>query len=100
MTDEARQFSVDLDQLDKLADRVRGLVGFITDQLAAIDQKAKEVGAVWSGSAAEAYREAHAEWTVGATDVQEGLAALQDAAKRTHEGYVGAVAENLRILGI
>ncbi|WP_062991612.1 WXG100 family type VII secretion target [Nocardia anaemiae] len=100
MSAEVRQFSVDLDQLDKLADRIRGLAGFITDQLVAIDQKAKEVEAVWSGSAAAAYSEAHTEWTAGATAIQEGLAALHEAAKHAHTGYIGAVAENLRILGI
>ena len=99
MTADARAFSVDLDQLDKLASRISGLAGFIADQLAAIERKAKEVDAGWNGAASAAYSEAHADWMVGATDVNEGLTALQTAVKHVHESYTGAVAENLRILG-
>jgi WXG100 family type VII secretion target len=100
MTADARAFSVDLDKLDVLAGRIRGLAGFIADQLAAIDQKAKAAEAVWTGSAAAAYNEAHAEWLAGATDINEGLTAVQEAVKHAHESYTGAVAANLRMLGV
>lgn len=100
MTMDSSAFSVDLEKLDNLAARIGGLAGFISDQLAAIDQKAKEVGATWSGGAAAAYSDAHTKWLAGATDVQEGLAEVRTAAKAAHEAYTGAVAANLRILGV
>ncbi|WP_067819191.1 WXG100 family type VII secretion target [Nocardia inohanensis] len=98
--EDASAYSVDLEKLDNLAARIGGLAGFIADQLTAIDQKAKEVGATWSGGAAAAYAEAHAKWHTGATDVQEGLTAVQASVKTAHQAYTGAVAANLRILGV
>ncbi|MGQ4617304.1 WXG100 family type VII secretion target [Nocardia sp. R7R-8] len=97
---EPPAFSVDLDRLDNLAARIRGFAGLLADQLAAIDRKAKEVDAASTGAVMAAYREAHDEWLAGATDIQEGLTALEKAVRLAHEGYTGAVAENLRILGI
>ncbi|WP_159922800.1 MULTISPECIES: WXG100 family type VII secretion target [Nocardia] len=97
---DAQAFSVDLAKLDSLAARIRGFAGLLSDQLAAIDQKAKEVDAASTGAVMTAYREAHDEWLAGATDIREGLTALEEAVKLTHEGYTGAVAEGLRILGI
>lgn len=58
MSVDARPFSVDLEKLDSLTARIRGFAGFVADQLTALDQKAKEVDATWSGTAASAYREA------------------------------------------
>ncbi|MBF6192883.1 WXG100 family type VII secretion target [Nocardia implantans] len=99
MSDE-QAFSVDLDKLENLAARIRGFAGLLSDQLAAIDQKVKEVDAASAGAAMAAYREAHGEWLRGATDIREGLTALEEAVKLAHDGYTGAVAEGLRILGV
>ncbi|MBF6167440.1 WXG100 family type VII secretion target [Streptomyces gardneri] len=100
MSADAEAFSVDLDKLDNLAARIRGFAGLLSDQLAAIDQKAKEVDAASAGAVMVAYREAHDEWMSGVTDVREGLTALEEAVRLAHTGYTGAVAEGLRILGI
>ncbi|MFF7942011.1 WXG100 family type VII secretion target [Nocardia gamkensis] len=97
---DAEAFSVDLDKLENLAARIRGFAGLLSDQLAAIDQKVKEVDAASAGAAMVAYREAHDEWLAGATDIREGLTALEEAVKIAHDGYTGAVAEGLRILGV
>lgn len=99
MSDE-QAFSVDLDKLENLAARIRGFAGLLSDQLTAIDQKVKEVDATSTGAAMAAYREAHDEWLAGATDIAEGLTALEEAVKLAHDGYTGAVAEGLRILGV
>ncbi|MER7451874.1 WXG100 family type VII secretion target [Nocardia beijingensis] len=99
MSDE-QAASVDLDKLENLAARIRGLAGLLSDQLTAIDQKVKEVDAASAGAAMAAYREAHDEWLAGATDIREGLTALEEAVKLAHDGYTGAVAEGLRILGV
>ncbi|WP_067464191.1 WXG100 family type VII secretion target [Nocardia amamiensis] len=100
MSADAQAFSVDLDKLDNLAARIRAFAGLLADQLAAIDRKAKEVDAASAGAVMAAYREAHDEWLAGATDIREGLTALEEAAKQAHESYTGAVAEGLRIPGI
>ncbi|MFF0491368.1 WXG100 family type VII secretion target [Nocardia sp. NPDC004068] len=100
MTEDARAFTVDLDKLENLAARIRGFADFIAGQLDSIDQKAKQADGHWTGSAADAYRETHAEWLAGAIDIKEGLRNLEKVVKQVHEGYTGAVADNLRILGI
>ncbi|MFI5535643.1 WXG100 family type VII secretion target [Nocardia sp. NPDC051900] len=97
---DAEAFSVELEKLENLAARIRGFAGLLADQLAAIDQKVKEVDAASAGAAMVAYREAHDEWLAGATDIAEGLTALEEAVKLAHDGYTGAVAEGLRILGV
>lgn len=99
MSDE-QAFSVDLDKLENLAARIRSFAGLLSDQLTAIEQKVKEVDAASAGAAITAYREAHDEWLAGATDIAEGLTALEEAVKLAHDGYTGAVAEGLRILGV
>lgn len=100
MADETLAFSVDLDQLEQLAARMRGYKAAVADQLAVLEAKAKEVQAVWSGDAGVAYAQAHREWLAGVTDMQDGLAVLEDAVKMAHAGYTAAGAEALRILGV
>ncbi|MFR9772040.1 WXG100 family type VII secretion target [Nocardia sp. SC052] len=97
---DAEAFSVELEKLENLAARIRGFAGLLADQLAAIDQKVKEVDAASAGAAMVAYREAHDEWLAGATDIAEGLTALEEAVNLAHDGYTGAVAKGLRILGV
>ena len=60
----------------------------------------RPTAAVWSGAAATAYSEAHTEWRAGVTDMQEGLAALEAAAKTAHQSYTDAASATLKILGV
>ncbi|MFF0528361.1 WXG100 family type VII secretion target [Nocardia amikacinitolerans] len=100
MSTDAPAFSVDLDKLEELAARMRGYKAAVADRLAELEAKAKEVEGVWVGAAAMAYREAHAEWVAGVTDMQDGLAALEEAVKDAHGSYTNAASETLRILGV
>ncbi|BAW05534.1 conserved hypothetical protein [Nocardia seriolae] len=67
--------------------------------MSALDNKAKVLSVSWSSEAAAAYEAAHTEWLAGATEVREGIAALESAAKIAHGNYSGALAANLRMLG-
>ncbi|QLY32955.1 WXG100 family type VII secretion target [Nocardia huaxiensis] len=93
-------FSVDLEHLDSVTARMRALKSFVVDQLAALDAKANAVMPTWTGEAATAYQVAHQEWADGATDVQDGLAVLEKAAQTAHGNYTGAMAANLKRLGL
>ncbi|MEU4314948.1 WXG100 family type VII secretion target [Nocardia sp. NPDC024068] len=93
------EFRVDLDHLEDVTNRIRGLKEYAIDQLTALDAKVKSLGPAWSGDAALAYAEAHRTWSVSAGEVQEGLQALQDAATQARENYQGAMAVNVRMLG-
>lgn len=99
MSDEVREFKVNLAQLEDLTARIRGFKEFASGYLAELDNKANALGSMWTGQAAAAYAEAHREWAVGAADVQDGLQAVQDATVRARESYAGAVTTNLRMLG-
>lgn len=99
MSDESKEFNVNLARLEDLTARIRGFKEFVTDYLAELDNKANVLASSWSGQAAAAFAEAHREWADGAADVQEGLQAMQEATVRAHESYSGAVATNLRMLG-
>ncbi|GAA5082247.1 WXG100 family type VII secretion target [Nocardia iowensis] len=100
MTADTPAFSVELDKLEELAARMRAYKAAVADRLAELEAKAKEVEGVWVGGAAVAYSEAHREWVAGVTDMQDGLAALQDALKKAHESYTTAGSQALRILGV
>lgn len=82
-------FSVDLEHLDAVTARMRGLKGYVADQLAALDSAANAAMLNWSGEAATVYQVAHREWADGATDIQDGLAAMESAAQIAHSNYSG-----------
>ncbi|WP_405498326.1 WXG100 family type VII secretion target [Nocardia sp. NBC_00511] len=96
---EPRAFSVDLEELDNLAIRIKGFADFVGARLDEIEQRKKQVDAKWDSAAAAAYAEAHSEWLRGATDIHEGLTAFQNAVTRVHQAHVGAAAANSQILG-
>ncbi|MFI6997663.1 WXG100 family type VII secretion target [Nocardia sp. NPDC050175] len=100
MSADTPAFSVDLDKLEELAARMRAYKAAVADRLAQLEAKAKEVEGVWVGAAAVAYSQAHTEWAVGVTDMQDGLAALEAALKTAHDSYINAASQTLRILGI
>ncbi|MEU0872284.1 WXG100 family type VII secretion target [Nocardia brasiliensis] len=100
MSADTPAFSVELDKLEELAARMRGYKAAVTDRLAELEAKAKEVEGVWVGNGAVAYTEAHREWVAGVTDMQDGLAALEAALKTAHESYTNAATQTRRILGI
>ncbi|MFC4123335.1 WXG100 family type VII secretion target [Nocardia rhizosphaerae] len=93
-------FAVDLEHLDAVTARMRGLKAYVVDQLTALDAKAKAVIPDWSGEAAAAYRTAHQDWADGAADVQDGLSVMEKAAQTAHANYSGAMAANLKRLGL
>lgn len=100
MSSDTQAFSVDLNQLEALAARMRGYKGAVAERLAQLEAKTREVEGVWVGIAAVAYMEAHTEWSKGVTDMQDGLDALEGASKTAHEGYTHAASQTLRILGV
>ncbi|MET9491319.1 WXG100 family type VII secretion target [Nocardia sp. NPDC006630] len=93
-------YSVDLTHLDEVTAHIRAFKGFVADNLSALDDRAKALSATWSSEAATAYETAHREWLTGANEVRDGLAALEAAARTAHENYTGAIAANLRMLGL
>ena len=93
------QFTVDLEQLDRIVARLNGLAGFLHDQLDELDRKVKTLsGGSWESSAATAYNDAHTQWLASAREFADGVATVSDAAKKAHSRYTNAVTVNRRIL--
>jgi len=97
------QYSTDLDELDAIMARLRGLVAFVDEQLPQIDTRVQQMhdpeGDGWSGAAADEHARAHQQWAQGATRMRDGLARMQEAAQAAHTAYSDALAANTSTLG-
>jgi len=92
-------FSVDLDELDQIVARLSGLAGFIEEHLDEIDDKvATLAGTGWESIAAQAYTDAHRQWTRGAREFTDGIRSMSDAAQRAHNRYSSAADVNKQML--
>jgi len=92
-------FGVDLDQLDELVARLRGLVGFVQEHLGEFDRRAGKSLASWTGQTADAYAEAHREWAASARELNAGLDDMRSAAAQAHGAYTEAIEIVVRTLG-
>jgi len=90
-------FRVDLAHLDQITSQLAGLVDYIEAGLAELDQAVAAPD--WTGDAAAAFNTAHREWTLGARDLNDGIAAMQEAAAKAQQSYTAATSTNLRNLG-
>lgn len=92
------QFSVDLDHLDSIVARLSALAGFVGEHLDEIDDRVATLnGSGWEGVAAQAYAEAHTQWSTGAREFVEGVRDMSDAAKAAHTHYTRAGDTNTRM---
>ena len=74
------EFTVDLDQLDRIVTQLSGLAGFLREHLDELDRKVETLAAdSWESSAATAYSEAHARWLASAKEFTDGVAEMSDA---------------------
>ncbi|WP_327147349.1 WXG100 family type VII secretion target [Nocardia sp. NBC_01329] len=92
-------YRVNLTELEAAGDRLGNLIGFLEDCL---DQIEKRVGVLrqgWSGEAATAYDDAHADWLTGVQDMKDGLLRMQEAARTAHTNYTSAAQTNVAMLG-
>ncbi|WP_067670325.1 WXG100 family type VII secretion target [Nocardia miyunensis] len=93
------EFTVDLEQLDRIVSRLSGLAEFLHDHLNELDRKVRTLsGGSWESKAASAYNDAHTAWLSSAREFAEGVATMSDAAQKAHGRYTNAVDVNRRIL--
>lgn len=92
------EFSVDLEHLDDVVARLSNLVSFLTEQLDQIDDHVAALqGGSWGSVAAQAYADAHRQWSSGARELVEGVHDMHDAAKAAHERYTAAFDTNYKM---
>ncbi|BAD55350.1 WXG100 family type VII secretion target [Nocardia farcinica] len=93
------EFSVDLDHLDEIVTKLSALAAFIDERLDGIDGRIATLsGTGWESIAAQAYTEAHRQWSVSAREFVEGVKDLSDAAKKAHADLTYAVELNSNML--
>ncbi|WP_067674290.1 WXG100 family type VII secretion target [Nocardia miyunensis] len=93
------EFTVDLDQLDRIVGQLSGLSGFLREHLDELDRKVKTLSTgSWESAAAAAYSDAHTQWLSSAKELAEGISEMSDAAKKAHGRYTTAIDTNRRIL--
>ncbi|MBU3061003.1 WXG100 family type VII secretion target [Nocardia sp. NEAU-G5] len=93
------EFTVDLEQLDRIVSRLTGLSGFLREHLDELDRKVKTLSnGSWESAAASAYTAAQAQWSAEAREFTDGIAEAGDATRKMHERYTGARDNNRRML--
>lgn len=95
MSEPSEAFQVDLDELDDLTARAANFIGFLNDSRTGLEQRMATLHQTWSGDAAPAQADAFRQWSAGATDVQEGVDAVRQAAVDAHTRYTTAITYDL-----
>ncbi|WP_225728324.1 MULTISPECIES: WXG100 family type VII secretion target [unclassified Nocardia] len=97
MADDA--FRVDLEELDDIANQLKGFVGFLTESVTGVQQRTAALQSTWTGASAAAASEAFTKWVTGAQEVAEGIETMRTTAIAAKERYQAAVTTNLQMLG-
>lgn len=91
------RFSVDLDQLRTVVERMGAFDTALDVHLEKLDARIARLHTTWSGDTAQAQREAHDEWMRAAQGMRHALAAMRSIAQTAHGNYDAAVAANVRM---
>jgi WXG100 family type VII secretion target len=90
------RYSVDLDELQRVVDRLDAFAERLDAQLDALDRANGELHLTWEGEAATAQTTAHATLTRGAREVHRALVELRAAAGEAHGHYRAAARANVQ----
>ena len=90
-------FSVDLDELHQVVADVEACGSALERLTADLERQVAALHEVWEGLAAQAQREAHAEWEQGMRAMRPALDGLRAAAATAHANYTGAADANVRM---
>lgn len=91
------RFSVDLDQLDSVVERMGAFDRALGDQLQKLDARMERLHTTWSGDTALAQRQTHDEWMRAARSMRQAQATMRGIAETAHGNYQAAVAANVRM---
>jgi WXG100 family type VII secretion target len=91
------RFSVDLDQLLSVVERMGAFDTALAVHLEKLDARIARLHTTWSGDTAQAQGDAHAEWMRAASSMRQALATMRSIAETAHGNYQAAVAANVRM---
>lgn len=90
-------FTVDLDLLAELIDRMSRTAAQLTVAEEDVDARMRRLHATWQGQAAGLHAEAHRRWVAGARQMREALQDLRAVARTADANYTSAVRANARM---
>lgn len=90
-------FAVDLDQVHDTIDTLDHNAQGFDELLDRLQARVTGLHGTWSGLAAAAHHEAHAEWTAGFATMRQALGQMRGAAQVAHDNYADAATTNLRM---
>ncbi|WP_020105855.1 WXG100 family type VII secretion target [Nocardia sp. 348MFTsu5.1] len=93
----ANRLRIDRVALGEVLEQMSRLTKSVEEDLAAIDELVKDLHLTWTGQAASAQRQAHAEWASGAAEMRQSLADLHSVGTTAHSNYNAAVEANLKM---
>jgi WXG100 family type VII secretion target len=93
------RYRVDLDRLADIVDQIDRFDRRVEAALEDADSRVDRLHTTWTGEAAAAHRQAHAEWQRGVAEMRAGLAAMRRNAQLAHGNYSSAVTTNGRMWG-
>jgi WXG100 family type VII secretion target len=92
-----RTYAVDLGELQRKIEEMAAFERRIEQALEHLDGVVERLHITWTGQAAVAHRDAHAEWIAGMHRMRAGLVEMREAATRAHGNYTSAVEANSRM---
>jgi WXG100 family type VII secretion target len=88
-------FTVEVDELDDVVGDLEACERHLALLVEDLDRQVSALHGTWTGLAADAQREAHAQWSGGMAAMRTSLGDLREAARLAHEEYTGAASANV-----
>ncbi len=88
-------FSIEVDELDDVVGDLEACERHLALLVEDLDRQVATLHGTWTGLAADALREAHAEWSGGMAAMRASLGDLREAARLAYEEYSGAATSNV-----
>lgn len=99
LTDSVGEFAVELTDIENLVVRLRDMIDAVDRIVSELDSVASAVQSQWTGSAADAYAAAHADWLTSARDLIVEITNVRIRAQQAQSSYVDSISTNLKMLG-
>jgi WXG100 family type VII secretion target len=91
----ATRFSVDLDRMEFVTERMARFDTALDVHLENLDARIRRLHVTWSGDAAQAQHDAHEEWLRAAGQMRAALATMRSITETAHGNYQAAIQANL-----
>jgi WXG100 family type VII secretion target len=88
-------YSVDLDELDGVIERMAKFDTALDEHLSKLDARINRLHKTWSGEAAVAQKAEHDKWMQAAREMRQAMATMRSAGKTAHANYTRAIAANV-----